>query len=207
MNKTCTKCGIEKPITEFHKHGDGTRPNCKACGVSDALRHRDRIREMWANGELRRPAKKKCPRCGVMKPAKGFKRVTTNRCGLYPYCTDCVRDAARYERRRNVAPYLLRTARGRAMKVGVPFDLEVSDIHVPETCPVLGIRLATGVSGFTDASPSLDRLIPSLGYIKGNVRVISMRANAIKRDATAEELAKILAYMRKELRRNSRKNA
>lgn len=205
MTKICTKCRTEKPISEFHKNGDGTRPNCKTCGVSDALRHRDRIREMWANGELKRPAKKQCPRCKTVKSAKHFAKVTTNKTGLYPYCFDCVRENARNQRRKNVAPYLLRTARSRAKRLGVPFDLKVGDIHVPEKCPVLGIRLATGVSGFSDASPSLDRVIPSLGYIKGNIRVISMRANAIKRDATAEELAKVLAYVRRELRRGCRK--
>ena len=32
--KKCTKCGIEKPLSEFHKHKntkDGHRYDCKAC--------------------------------------------------------------------------------------------------------------------------------------------------------------------------------
>ena len=32
--KTCTKCGIAKPLTEFYKHKlrvDGLAPSCKAC--------------------------------------------------------------------------------------------------------------------------------------------------------------------------------
>lgn len=45
-------------------------------------------------------------------------------------------------------------------------------------------------------SPSLDRVIPELGYVPGNVIVISWRANNLKRDATIEELEAVIAYMR-----------
>lgn len=45
-----------------------------------------------------------------------------------------------------------------------------------------------------DRKPSLDRVVPSLGYVKGNVRVISFRANRIKSDATADELRAVLSY-------------
>ena len=47
----------------------------------------------------------------------------------------------------------------------------------------------------TDNSPSIDRLIPELGYIKGNVNVISLRANIIKNNATKDELIKIANWM------------
>jgi hypothetical protein len=38
-------------------------------------------------------------------------------------------------------------------------------------------------------------MVPSLGYVPGNIRVISMRANRIKTDATADELRAVLRYM------------
>lgn len=44
-------------------------------------------------------------------------------------------------------------------------------------------------------SPSLDRIKPELGYVKGNIRVISFKANSIKNDASIEELRQILQYM------------
>lgn len=47
-------------------------------------------------------------------------------------------------------------------------------------------------------SPSLDRMIPALGYVASNVRVISYRANAIKRDATLDELRALVAYVERE---------
>jgi hypothetical protein len=84
-------------------------------------------------------------------------------------------------------------ARKNAAKAGVLFDLTENDITVPEYCPVLGVRLQRGVGKPCYASPSLDRIVPAKGYVRGNVRVISYRANALKRDATLEELRLVLA--------------
>lgn len=89
-------------------------------------------------------------------------------------------------------------AKNRAEKQGVPFDIELEDIIVPEVCPVLGMKLEQGGRG-NPSSPSLDKLIPSLGYVKGNVRVISARANSLKNNATLEELRAIVAYMEREI--------
>lgn len=49
---------------------------------------------------------------------------------------------------------------------------------------------------FQHSSPSIDRIIPELGYVRGNIAVISMRANKLKSDATSEELERISAWMR-----------
>jgi len=99
---------------------------------------------------------------------------------------------------RNPAIYLFYNARQRAKKYGIPFDLEKSDIVIPEFCPVLGLRIdpaGTGRRGMHPNSPSVDRVVPELGYVKSNIEVICMRANLIKRDATAEELRKLADYI------------
>jgi hypothetical protein len=57
----------------------------------------------------------------------------------------------------------------------------------------------TGHHGVKSNSPTVDRLVPELGYIEGNISVISHRANSIKRDASAEELEKVLAWVRSAL--------
>jgi hypothetical protein len=90
-------------------------------------------------------------------------------------------------------------AKKRAKRKGEVFALSLDDIpQIPETCPVLGIRLcANEKSGPIDSSPSLDRLNPALGYIPGNVRVISNRANRLRSDATASELALLAEDSRK----------
>ena len=61
---------------------------------------------------------------------------------------------------------------------------------IPEFCPVLPwikIRIATGEGKRSD-SPSIDRIDSSKGYEIGNVRIISMRANMLKMNATPEEM-------------------
>ncbi len=92
---------------------------------------------------------------------------------------------------------MLAAAKRRAKLQAIPFELSVADIVIPEVCPVLGIRLQTEKRGrMTGASPSLDRLAPELGYVRGNVRVISQRANGLKSDATLAELEAVVRYMR-----------
>ncbi len=89
-------------------------------------------------------------------------------------------------------------AKSRAVKSGIPFTITEADITVPDKCPALGIPLVgsrgEGVGGRPN-SPSLDRIVPSLGYVPGNIAVISFKANAIKRDASLKELRGVLQYM------------
>lgn len=91
---------------------------------------------------------------------------------------------------------MLSNARARAAKAGVPFDIVRDDIIIPSHCPVLGIELVrrTGRKGGADCSPSLDRIVPTLGYVPGNIVVVSRRANRIKTDATTEELEAVADF-------------
>lgn len=86
-------------------------------------------------------------------------------------------------------------AKGRAKRANLPFNLEVSDIIFPKCCPILGIKLKFTSGGRTPNTPSLDRTIASKGYVKGNVHIISWKANRLKCDASLEELKKLVAYM------------
>jgi hypothetical protein len=95
----------------------------------------------------------------------------------------------------NPIPTMLGRAKQRAKRLGVPFDLSREDVAIPENCPALGLKLAVGYGRSGSASPSLDRIDPSKGYVKGNVAVISQRANQIKNDATAVELRAVLSWL------------
>lgn len=79
-------------------------------------------------------------------------------------------------------------AKSRAAAKGVPFKLCLDDVpEIPPICPLLGIPIKCGSRHADAESPTLDRIIPELGYIKGNVQIISRRANQIKNDASFDE--------------------
>jgi hypothetical protein len=90
---------------------------------------------------------------------------------------------------------LLKDAKRRAEKFGREFNIELSDITIPDICPILGIKLEHGKKTSTDNSPSLDRINPNLGYTKNNVRIISMKANRMKQECTVAELKRLILYI------------
>ncbi len=83
--------------------------------------------------------------------------------------------------------------RHRARQKGLEFDLTPEDLVVPTTCPVLGIPLSA--CGPRHSMPSVDRFDNARGYTRDNIRVISYRANELKRDASIDEIRRVLAYM------------
>lgn len=97
-------------------------------------------------------------------------------------------------RRDNRAADMIMRARLRAKRSGLPFDLSAEDLTIPVKCPVTGRPLEWG-EGHSPDAPTLDRLVPDLGYVRGNVRVISHAANAAKGSASPEDLA-LLARVR-----------
>lgn len=106
---------------------------------------------------------------------------------------------------RNPGVYLFHNAKGRAKKLGLAFDIDRTDIVIPETCPVLGIPInatVRGRRGFHPNSPSIDRIIPELGYVRHNVKVISNLANILKRtEANPENLRLVADYIERERKR------
>lgn len=89
---------------------------------------------------------------------------------------------------------MFRAAKIRAKKINLSFSLTLKDIpNIPDFCPILSIPIKVKIGkGHSDNSPTLDRIVPSLGYIKTNIRIISARANVLKSNATYEELKRIL---------------
>lgn len=100
-------------------------------------------------------------------------------------------------RKNNPQSVLVTWAKSRAKKKNIPFDITPEDVTIPECCPILGIKLEAGEKHLVDNSPSIDRIDPKLGYVKGNIQVISYRANRIKNDATLEELKKLVEHLSK----------
>lgn len=86
---------------------------------------------------------------------------------------------------------MLSDAKARAVKGGFSCTIELRDISISDKCPLLGVAFERK----GPYAPSLDKIIPSLGYVPGNVMVISYRANAIKHNATLEELQILVANL------------
>jgi len=89
----------------------------------------------------------------------------------------------------------LSNAKGRAKKKGAPFDISVEDIFFPSICPFtfLPFVFCPGTKEPHPQSPSLDRIKPERGYVRGNVRVISFHANAVKSNVTDPAIFQRLA--------------
>lgn len=92
-------------------------------------------------------------------------------------------------------------AKKRAADAHVPFDVTidylVSIFPADGLCPALGTPLVWG--GCADNSPSLDRIIPERGYVRGNVVFLSTLANRIKTNATTDEIIRVAEYLKGKL--------
>jgi hypothetical protein len=83
---------------------------------------------------------------------------------------------------------LVYSARQRAKKFGIPCSISLMDFEIPKVCPLRHVPFRVGNGRPTDDSPTLDRKDPRFGYVKGNVWVISHKANRLKGDFTPNEL-------------------
>lgn len=87
-----------------------------------------------------------------------------------------------------IARRLLSDAKYRSKKYNIEINIDLSDIEVPDNCPILGIPLFCNSKHSGPNSPSIDRIDSSKGYIKNNIQVISHKANTMKSDANLDEL-------------------
>jgi hypothetical protein len=92
---------------------------------------------------------------------------------------------------------MIDSARCRAKQKGLPFNIQKADITIPILCPILGLPLDFNIGRRQDNSPSLDRIDNSKGYIKGNIQIISDKANRMKNNANREELLRFAFWIYK----------
>lgn len=107
-----------------------------------------------------------------------------------------VKEKTRNTRLKNPALCMLKAAKRRAGISNLFFNIELEDIVVPLFCPILNIPFIIGEGHPCPNSPSLDRKIPELGYVKENIQVISHKANTMKNNATISELLRFKDWVR-----------
>lgn len=143
------------------------------------------------------PGNKKCKECNKVLDFSNFHKNKGLIFDLSSKCKDCRKiESKQYYSTISNESLIFSTAKSRATKNNIPFSIDLEDIHIPDFCPALGIPINKVGIKMTDSSPTLDRIIPDLGYVKGNVIVISNKANRIKSNATAEEINLVSKWLK-----------
>ncbi len=171
--KLCRRCNTVKQSTEFYvdrAKANGLQSKCKKCNKEMGVDYNQRNLEM-----VREKSKKYRARPEVLLRRAKLTREWN---------------------RRSRESVLLSHAKRRAKALNVSFDICVEDIVIPDKCPILNIPLIVGDGKAHAGSPTLDRIIPALGYIKGNIAVISFRANRIKCDSSLDELILLVNWLK-----------
>lgn len=216
--KICKLCKRELDIDHFYKvpsMKDGHDNTCKDCR-RELRRKRDGlvIHPAVTEGTM------VCPVCKRELDVSEFRVFGKSKTGRYWMCDSCyeyhtainngkdknyfrklrlklcpeyrqeIQKIKEKSRHNNFEAEIYRKCLYRAKQRGIEFNLELSDIVIPKICPILEVPLVFGNKENYEYSPSIDRIDNSKGYIKGNIQIISMKANTMKNSATPEELYK-----------------
>lgn len=138
------------------------------------------IKEVSASSLTHRQSKYRISSCGCYQ-----KKVTSERFRIHGM--NGTAELAMYQ-----------NAKRRAKEKNIEFTIKISDIIIPDRCPLLNIPLFKAGGVLTSNSPSLDRKNSKLGYTKENTWVISYKANASKSNCTLEELELLVKNLRNE---------
>ena len=153
------------------------------------------VKARWGNhGDDWPDGHQQCTKCEQIKPFKEFHKHAMCKGGYNSVCKACRKPLSKANYLKHTTEYKLwYRAKRRAAVKGIDFNITVEDIVVPEVCPVFHQPFEEN----TIYAASLDRIDSSKGYVKGNVQVLSARANTLKNDATLEELEQLIKFLRK----------
>lgn len=180
--KTCSLCGVEKPLEEFYRAAsttDGRQARCKACHLHRA---RDYRRRLKAKNDLVPPdrdAPKRCPSCEDIKPGHDFHRNRSSPDGLHWVCRSCngggpysrQAEQRRRFRRYAISPEEVATlleVQDRACAIcGDPFDgasFHIDHCHV--TDEVRGLLCSNCNTGLGLLGDDQHRLTAAIRYLR-----------------------------------------
>jgi len=158
--KKCTKCKIEKTSIEFY--------NSKT--TEDKLTY-------------------SCKTCMTTYRQQNKEKSKLYMRSLREFDNEKVK-LTRNKSYRNTSPLekILRQSKHRAKAKYIEFDIELKDLTLPTKCPYLKVPFIIGTKDNYEYTHSIDRIDNNKGYIKGNVEIITKKANSMKNNASAEEL-------------------
>jgi len=155
---------------------------------------------------------KLCRKCRQEKKLTDFYKTNNTTDGRQYVCIVCMRsdNEKAFEAKREraakldaidggLARYLINMARKRAKEKGLEITIQPKDLDIPRVCPILLVPMERHTGKVSNNNYSLDRLDSTKGYVPGNVRVISWRANYVKNNLSLEEAERLVAYMKGEL--------
>lgn len=198
----CPHCKQIKSVEEFNQY------YCKLCDKEFYLKNKEKWKEYHERDIL-------CPCCNQIKKGKMFSpfRKNCQKCVSFKYTSSPKGKKKKKEydknpknikrslerdfisRRTQWVRHQLGAIKSKCKKENIPFNLNEDDFpEMPDICPVLRIKLVIGGKrGYN--CPSIDRL-NDIGYVSGNCKIISARANLLKNDGTISELEAVLKYMK-----------
>ena len=139
-----------------------------------------------------------CRSCGISYTGKKKSMYCSPKCGHKVFYNKNMLDPEWRLKK------LLSMAKGRASDLNVPFDLDIEHLlwlwnlnngH----CEVSKIKLELDRSALGKVhpyAPSIDRIVPALGYTKCNVRIICYQANVAISEFGLEQFEKFITLYR-----------
>ena len=149
---------------------------------------------------------KKCKGCKKILTLNNFNtRIEKKWKGLRSKCKNCSNLDMKKNYSKNPIPQILSNAKIRSKEKNIFFDIDTeylkSIFPKDNMCPVLNIPFQMGYLNENkknrDQSPSLDRIIPEKGYIKGNLVFVCDVVNRVKSNSSMEILEKVLNFYKK----------
>lgn len=146
-----------------------------------------------------------CIKCKKEKTFDCFQKSKVGKNGVGSYCKLCHNLLAKLSQEKSKTTKkghiskILATRKAFAKKQNIPFELDVDYLLsiAVDKCPILNIDLSwcEKTKHPIANSPSIDKFVPELGYVKGNVAWISHKANSLKSDGTLEQFKLLVHWM------------
>jgi hypothetical protein len=205
-------------IEDFYKHKgspDGVDFSCKEIRKTKEKESKNRNKNQNCL-EKSSLIEKSCLKCLKIKSINEFYKNVGNRDGFQYHCKSC--DKLEKQVRKNTNKgrfkFMCQKAKDRAKRKNLPFNLTIDFLEQlyneqNKRCAISGILLnfeTIGINGKIAAdSPSIDKITPEIGYVKGNVRLVSYQVNCALLnygDANLFSLIEHIILFNKELQEN-----